>query len=353
MNDFLSGGRRNRYISTSRGTEGVLLTKFLKAYLPKASYYRRAVGYFSSSIFEVAHDEFVEFFHRGGRFELICCPQLSKEDLNVIHAAFYRKNTDQLRLCRKGPMLLKAAIAEQWLSLKIAIVSARPETAIYHEKIGLLDYEDGSCLAFEGSANESAGGFVSNYERITWYAPGIHKCDQTIWMESDFEDLWNNRTPGLIVSSLHDAFRHRLFVVRPSSTESNGTPSMMERPDLKTPEELLRLPPRLELRPYQNQAIADWLRHRGCGVFAMATGSGKTITALAALEKLYTVAGSPLVIIITAPYLNLVEQWIGECRQFGLEPINCTGASSDWASSVDTALFLVESGDRPILTLVT
>ena len=85
----------------------------------------------------------------------------------------------------------------------------------------------------------------------------------------------------------------------------------------------------------------------------MATGSGKTITALATVEELYNRVGPPLVIIIIAPYLNLVDQWIREAKTFGLDPINCSGLSSSWTSSVEMALYLNQSAARPILSLVT
>ena len=353
MTKSLPRSRNENFVFTSRGTEGVLLATFLKTHLSEASFYRRAVGFFSSSIFDTAYEEFSDFICRGGRIELICSPQLSEDDLNVIHSTLYRKDIEKPRSLRRGLKLLETVIRERQFELKIATVKSRPDRAIYHEKIGLFDYPNGACIAFEGSANESAGGYYSNYERITWYDAGNHKCEQTIWMESDFELLWNNKTPGLEVLSLHDAFRRKVFVILRNPTETDGVASMTEYPEFDTPAECLRLPARLQLRPYQNSAIASWLKQKGRGVFAMATGSGKTITALAAVEKLYSVVGGPLVIIITAPYLNLVEQWVGECQLFGLDPVNCTGASKDWISHVDTAMFLVESGHRPILTLVT
>ena len=47
-----------------------------------------------------------------------------------------------------------------------------------------------------------------------------------------------------------------------------------------------RLPSDLTLRPYQEQAIANWFAASGRGTLKMATGSGKTITALALASRL-------------------------------------------------------------------
>lgn len=123
--------------------------------------------------------------------------------------------------------------------------------------------------------------------------------------------------------------------------------------ELDLPAEIIKLPSRLTLRNYQVDAIRSWFTNEGKGVFSMATGSGKTITALATVEALFRRVGSPLVVIIVAPYLNLVEQWIDECEKFGLHPINCSGASQNWSRSVDMALFLNQTKSRPILSLVT
>ena len=42
-----------------------------------------------------------------------------------------------------------------------------------------------------------------------------------------------------------------------------------------------KLPEYVELRSYQQQAVANWFKNQGRGTLKMATGSGKTITALA------------------------------------------------------------------------
>ena len=42
-----------------------------------------------------------------------------------------------------------------------------------------------------------------------------------------------------------------------------------------------QMPPSLQLRSYQQQAIESWFANKGRGTLKMATGSGKTIAALA------------------------------------------------------------------------
>ena len=59
----------------------------------------------------------------------------------------------------------------------------------------------------------------------------------------------------------------------------------------------------------------------------MATGSGKTITAMISAYRLYE-ATKPLLIVVSAPYLPLIEQWCDEITPFGLNPVNLTTAGS-------------------------
>jgi superfamily II DNA or RNA helicase len=80
------------------------------------------------------------------------------------------------------------------------------------------------------------------------------------------------------------------------------------------------MPSSIQLRQYQQQAIASWFANKGRGTLKMATGSGKTITALAIVTELYQKIGLQ-VLLVVCPYRHLVTQWAQECQKFGLEPI--------------------------------
>ena len=58
----------------------------------------------------------------------------------------------------------------------------------------------------------------------------------------------------------------------------------------------------------------------------MATGSGKTIAAMICAYKLYS-RSKPLLIVVSAPYVPLIQQWCDEISPFGLNPINLTEAN--------------------------
>ena len=99
-------------------------------------------------------------------------------------------------------------------------------------------------------------------------------------------------------------------------------------------------------------AIRQWISAGGRGILAMATGSGKTITALAAAERLLEGLGPPLALVIVAPYRHLVDQWIREANRFGLRPIPCSSDNPEWREQLSSAFFAASRGDVPVASAV-
>ncbi len=112
------------------------------------------------------------------------------------------------------------------------------------------------------------------------------------------------------------------------------------------------LPNSLQLRAYQQQAVVSWLQNKGRGTLKMATGSGKTIIALAIATELYQQIGLR-VLLIVCPYRHLVTQWQRECLKFNLEPIMAMNRVADWQGELSTQLYNVINGDRPFVTVIT
>src|SRR5690606_21282510 len=68
-------------------------------------------------------------------------------------------------------------------------------------------------------------------------------------------------------------------------------------------------------RQYQIDAYEKWKANGYRGVFAMATGTGKTITALNCLLNEYKQNGSFRAVIVV-PTTALLQQWKKECEKF-------------------------------------
>ncbi len=112
------------------------------------------------------------------------------------------------------------------------------------------------------------------------------------------------------------------------------------------------LPDSLKLRDYQQQAVINWLENKGRGTLKMATGSGKTIIALAIATELYQQIGLQ-VLLIVCPYSHLVTQWARECAKFNLQPIIAMRRVNDWQSELSTQIYNLRNHERSFLTIIT
>jgi DNA phosphorothioation system restriction enzyme len=113
-----------------------------------------------------------------------------------------------------------------------------------------------------------------------------------------------------------------------------------------------QLPELLQLRSYQQQAITNWFKNQGRGTLKMATGSGKTITALAIAHQLYQQIGLQVLIII-CPFRHLVNQWGRECEKFHFQPILACESIYKWQGKFSAQLARIHTGQQKFLTIVT
>ena len=83
-------------------------------------------------------------------------------------------------------------------------------------------------------------------------------------------------------------------------------------------------------REYQETAYANWVKNNHQGIFAMATGTGKTITSLNCILEEYHITGIYRVLILV-PTKALVYQWASEAQKFNYQNIHTT-QDKDWFS---------------------
>jgi DNA phosphorothioation system restriction enzyme len=112
------------------------------------------------------------------------------------------------------------------------------------------------------------------------------------------------------------------------------------------------IPNTLQLRSYQQQAIENWFKNKGRGTLKMATGSGKTIIALAIVAELYRQIGLQVLIVI-CPYRHLVTQWARECETFNLCPIMAMNKVDDWQGKLTAKLYELRVNSNSFLTIIT
>ncbi|MBK1986871.1 DNA phosphorothioation system restriction enzyme [Sphaerospermopsis aphanizomenoides BCCUSP55] len=139
------------------------------------------------------------------------------------------------------------------------------------------------------------------------------------------------------------SFSLKLPFVRENSGSYHLQPSLPGCP---------KMPVSLQLRGYQRQAITSWFANNGRGTLKMATGSGKTITALAIACELYKQIGLQ-VLLVVCPYRHLVSQWARECDKFNLQPILAFENLRSWQSQLSTQLYNLRSGSQNFVTVIT
>ncbi|AFY34864.1 DNA phosphorothioation system restriction enzyme [Calothrix sp. PCC 7507] len=113
-----------------------------------------------------------------------------------------------------------------------------------------------------------------------------------------------------------------------------------------------KMPASVALRQYQRQAMTSWFANNGRGTLKMATGSGKTLTALAIACELYQQINLQ-VLLVVCPYRHLVTQWARECEKFNLQPILAFENLRNWQSQLSTQIYNLRSGSQRFVTVIT
>jgi DNA phosphorothioation system restriction enzyme len=109
----------------------------------------------------------------------------------------------------------------------------------------------------------------------------------------------------------------------------------------------------LEPREYQQDAVKAWLSNRGRGILNMATGTGKTVTSLLAASELAELQDGRLALIVAAPYQHLVDQWVEDLQDFGVEPVRAYRSRQRWTDDVTAMITEFETRARDTVPIVT
>jgi hypothetical protein len=304
--------------------------------LLQSTLYKRAVGYFRSSVYLVAGKATIEFAQRGGKIQLICSPELDEGDIDTIRAGYSGRieiNPDllitEIERMLSDPStnyqtrVLATLVAVGALEIKIAM---RPtQMGLYHEKIGIFSDDHNNRVSFIGSANESWSGWHSNgnFESIEVFCSWQHpsESERSARHELNFDNLWAGNTKDVQTIAFPEAaFDH----LRAKSYQTLEDAKNEIQPD---PESFDTLTIRRSPLPHQLDAINSWRNQKSRGVFEHATGSGKTFTAL---EAARSHLGEGLPVLILVPSALLLQQWNEEVKtEYPDSLIVLAGAGND------------------------
>lgn len=320
------------------------------------------LGFFSTSGIRCLSYGFALFIANGGKMRVIINHILNESDKAAIEAG-QRKVINDFEdriitdINRLAETLSKAD--EQFfrcfsylISINriefIATISTKGGLA--HDKYGVFTDEQANKIAFIGSANFSQTAFELNGETVTVFS-SWKDAERVSEYQKLFDLSWKENTPHLIHIPLSEIQTH-ISGKFPNTTladliqagvnlreldglgEKNSiiikpfSPALLEKLEMKEQEPRFPFP---EEREIQTKAYSSWIKNNKQGIFAMATGSGKTVTALNCLLKCYKEDGF-YKSIIAVPTQALAIQWEQEVRAFNFQNIISTHTEKDWKS---------------------
>lgn len=306
-----------------------VIENFYNPLLSETVLYKRAVGFFSSSALISLEKGILNLIKNGGKIQIITSPHISTEDIFVIREGFRRRKNFADAV--KTSNFLSELIAAKRLEIKIALLENGDNAGMFHEKLGLMYDGGGNVVAFSGSMNESANAFVTNYEAIDVFT-SWDDAERVYRKQKAFNAMWENREPGIQVVNFSEVKTEFLrdYQIKPLK-KSAETPK------------IFKFPVNVNLREYQKKAVANWAKNSYTGIFDMATGSGKTFTAIAAIIQLLN-AKKTLAAIIVCPYKNLVEQWAENLAKFGIRPLVCYSEKKNWRTRLKNSVLSFNFG---------
>ena len=329
---------------------------FYTPLLNEAAMYKRAVGFFSSSALTEMAKGITGLIENNGKIQLIASPRLSAEDIEAIHKGYeLREQIIERALLASLTVpknyyeerrlnLLANLIADGRLDIKIAFTESHRVLGMYHEKMGLFYDKEGNVVAFAGSMNESSTAMTLNYESIDVFCSWTKDKDRVESKINTFSSIWNNCEPNVqiidfprVSKEILEKYKRGpidLTIDKNEFSSDCDTTSFVYKQGPDTTSKVYEkiegpvISSSMNLYDYQMEAINEWEKRNFCGIFDMATGTGKTFTGLGAVSRLFERCNKKLAVIIVCPYQHLVEQWIEDIVLFNMKPIIGYSASS-------------------------
>lgn len=343
------------------------------------------LGYFSSAAINVLSLGFATFLFNGGQIRIVLNNVLSQEDKDAIKAGEDGNVTNTL-IDLSDIKALKRTLDEYgkhffecltWLianeRIKIKIIRPKGGNGIAHYKSGI--FSDGTnVIGFKASCNFTAYGLSENLEELdaflSWENSRSSKMinrqnkdfDKIFSGEADYVEYLDVDDISVVLKrefgdkSLSELViqEKELIELKSRALKSKAIRKSLEKVITKI-EQVIR-EPRFPYpdgaREYQIIAYQNWVKNGYKGVFAMATGTGKTITSLNCVLSEYKISGSYKAIIIV-PTTALLEQWKNECLKFNFKNIITVSSKEDWNDNLsffNTANKLLDASFIVIVT---
>ncbi len=358
-----------------RSNENNIPRDFMIPMLQNAKMYRRAVGYFSTTSLVNLSVGLTALAQRGGRIDVVCSPNLSPEDIDAINCGYKTREKaflHALDMALTSPIdqyeeerlnMVATLVANGTLRFKLAFMETDTGINVYHEKIAIAYDEAGNRISFTGSMNESENGLMDNFESFVVFCDWRSE-DQKQYIdeaENDFNLLWEDATSKIRVIEFPQIMIDKLLTYRKAEVDYE-----IDRKQFGTTidgllkknfqqKKFLCIPEGVKLMDYQKEAIANWQKQEYVGIYDMATGTGKTYTALGSMEYLASELDNRIAVFIVCPYVHLVGQWEEDVLAWGGKPVIAHSQSPDrqWEKHLTDAYKRFKMFDKPFICITT
>lgn len=339
-------------------SEHDIVQELIVPLLSNSTEYIRGVGFFTSGWLTLASRGLIELIRKGGKAQFVVSPVMEEEDWEALKLGDLAKRSEivklrvrqqiaDLAIALKEDVLLALTwmVCDHLLKFNFAVSRDKNSAGDYHDKVGVFVDQSGARVAIHGSFNDTLKGSL-NYEAFSVFrswVPGERAHVE--WHERRLRKLLENKNDQMEVFSISQAVREMFVQVRPRG----GRPYAAPLAETGTLADTTHDP--FQLRGYQQLAIGRWFESGCLGILEMATGTGKTVTALGvALECLRK--NGKLLLIILVPYLHLLEQWKKVSQAFGFMPIICSGYHPNWRREAKSAIQDLSIGTRSDVCLI-
>ncbi len=316
-----------------------LINDLIVPLLKNSMDYFRGVGFFTSGWLRLASEGLVDLIRNGGIAKIVLSPIMQKSDWEAFKLGEQAKENRTLRkiLERSIDDLIHGLekdtlncmawmISDGLLEFRFAITRDRHSGGDYHDKVGVFTDENGDVVAIHGSFNDTVKGTLNGEAFSVFKSWELGQYPYVKKHKERLLSLWNGRNQQFAVYTIPEASKHRFIDLRSTDKRPYDLPNP-ENVSNKVEYESHKA--NIKLRPYQEEAIKAWMQSNCKGIFAMATGTGKTFTSLSAASLQNDMKGQ-LALIILVPYIHLLEQWTNDCIKFGFSPILCSGEHGNW-----------------------
>jgi superfamily II DNA or RNA helicase len=307
---------------------GDIVQDFYEPVLTEAVLYDRISGFFSSTSLAVAARGMCNFIKNGGIMRLITSPILSSNDVEMIEQLIEKKGEVSCKELGLDLAALEDALISDhvkafgWLlssgkiDIRLAILLGddnKPITkekilsaGLFHQKIGILTDTEGNHISFSGSINETASAWTKNDEEFKVFKEWEESSSYYYEDRERFNIIWSGKKRNVIIVDLPHAVKNELIEYsKDFDVDKISAKQYIERKrNQSSPFEL----DNISLFYYQKEALDNWKKSGFSMLFEMATGTGKTRTAIAGFNYVRH-KHTKTITIVACPQNALAKQW--------------------------------------------